>query len=252
MCPRALAYSCNCAVAHWAERFRAGELQESLGRYGLQTEGEVRDVRLPALGEENIRLSAEELLRAYRRLRISDAVRAGMCGAVSFGTAQRAALPQVSVAGKTGQRGNHGRRRTGGLVCGIRSQPAAGSDGGGDGGGRIGRIGCGSAGARSDGPVFRGSGLRLLLVMVVAVAAFGQQTYKVQLPDRRLVEMSAEEYVTAVVAGEAGVLQSGEARKATAVAAADLWIPDARAACGAGIRFLLHDTLSESIGGNSE
>ena len=106
--PRALAYSCNCAVAHWAERFRAGELQESLGRYGLQTEGEVRDVRLPALGEENIRLSAEELLRAYRRLRISEAVRAGMCGAVSFGTAQWAALPHVSVAGKTGSGGTMG------------------------------------------------------------------------------------------------------------------------------------------------
>ena len=56
-------------------------------------------------------------------------------------------------------------------------------------------------------------------MLVVAAAAFGQQTYNVQLPDRRVVEMNAEEYVTAVVAGEAGVLQSREARKAMAVAA---------------------------------
>ena len=102
---RALAYSCNCAVAHWAQRFRTGELADSLARYGLQPEGDARDVRLLALGEEGIRVSAEELLAAYRRLRILDAVRAGMCGAVRFGTAQWAALPHISVAGKTGSGG---------------------------------------------------------------------------------------------------------------------------------------------------
>ena len=102
---RALAYSCNCAVAHWAERFRSNELAAALARQGLRTDGAVGDVRLLALGEEGIRVSAEELLAAYRRVRILDAVRTGMCGAVTFGTAQWAALPHLSVAGKTGSGG---------------------------------------------------------------------------------------------------------------------------------------------------
>ena len=109
---RALAYSCNCAVAHFAERFRSGELSRSLQRSGLA--GFVRngltgpDCILQALGEEGVQVTAWEMLGAYRRLanRVAERVVApvieGLEGAVEFGTARAAWLDGIRVAGKTG------------------------------------------------------------------------------------------------------------------------------------------------------
>ncbi len=81
---RAIAYSCNCAVAHFAQRFSPGELSQFLVRFGLssvtgllsgpEAAGLVRsglagpDCELQALGEEGVRVTPLELLMAYRRL----------------------------------------------------------------------------------------------------------------------------------------------------------------------------------------
>jgi penicillin-binding protein 2 len=121
---RAIAYSCNCAVAHFAERFRPGELLKILERNGLasvtgllpgvEAAGFVRDgLRGPAcllqsLGEEGVQVTALELLSAYRRLanRVNEKIFApileGLEGAVEFGTAQAARLDRIRIAGKTG------------------------------------------------------------------------------------------------------------------------------------------------------
>lgn len=109
---RAIAYSCNCAVAHFAQRFDPGELARLLPPEllsdGLSPAVSPVDRQLQALGETRIAVSALGLLAAYRRLalRISDPVCApileGLEGAVEFGTAQAARLNQLRVAGKTG------------------------------------------------------------------------------------------------------------------------------------------------------
>ena len=60
--------------------------------------------------------------------------------------------------------------------------------------------------------------MRFLVALALAGVALGQASYKVQLSNGRVVELPPEEYVIAAVAGEAGVFQSPEARKAMAVA----------------------------------
>jgi len=120
---RALAYSCNCAVAYFAQRFEGGELAEYLRRGGLcsrtglltgeEATGRVDDAagprrQLQALGEAGVYVTPLELLAFYRRLalragerRMSSIVE-GLEGAVEFGTAQAARVAGVRVAGKTG------------------------------------------------------------------------------------------------------------------------------------------------------
>jgi penicillin-binding protein 2 len=116
---RAIAYSCNCAVAHFAGRFEGGELARYLLRYGLcsgtgllsgwEAVGRVEPVAagaasaLQALGEESVSVTALELLAAYRRLaRRGGPILEGLEGAVEFGTARGAQVEQRKVAGKTG------------------------------------------------------------------------------------------------------------------------------------------------------
>jgi penicillin-binding protein 2 len=116
----ALAYSCNCFVAHFAERFALGELPLALGRYGLvsrtgwfgatEAAGEIHpvDERLQAIGEDGIAVTPAGLAMAYRRLALSTGrgilapVLAGLEEAVEYGTAQRARVDGWKVAGKTG------------------------------------------------------------------------------------------------------------------------------------------------------
>ena len=116
----ALAYSCNCFTAHFAERFSPGELAAYLVRCGLSSqtgwlgdrEGSGRIERatnreaqqLQAIGEGGVLVTAAEMALAYRRLALSgpDAIRKGLEGAVEFGTAQRARVAGAGVAGKTG------------------------------------------------------------------------------------------------------------------------------------------------------
>ena len=116
----ALAYSCNCFVAHFAARFAPGELAAALVRCGLSSRsgwfgdregsGQVERAasrdgqQLQAIGEGGVLVTAAEMALAYRRLAVSapDAIRNGLEGAVRFGTAQRAQAAGASVAGKTG------------------------------------------------------------------------------------------------------------------------------------------------------
>jgi cell division protein FtsI/penicillin-binding protein 2 len=132
----ALAYSCNCFVAHAAERFDPGELSRELRRVGFasrtgliaspEASGTVAAattldaVRLQAIGEAGILVTPLELALGYRNLAMESGtsqmlpVLAGMEGAVEFGTAQRARIigakpgvkPGATVAGKTGSTRN--------------------------------------------------------------------------------------------------------------------------------------------------
>lgn len=111
----ALAYSCNCFVAHAAERFDPGELSQKLERFGFSTVSAATTldaVRLQAIGEAGILVTPLELALAYRTLAMESGTRemlpvlAGLEGAVEFGTAQRARLDGVAVAGKTGSTRN--------------------------------------------------------------------------------------------------------------------------------------------------
>jgi penicillin-binding protein A len=115
----AIAYSCNCYVAHVAERFETGELARSLDRFGLgsrtgffgaeEAAGRIRpsasdEQRIQALGEQNVEVTTVELAMAYRLLALNAAkpVLEGLEGAVEFGTAQNARIANARVAGKTG------------------------------------------------------------------------------------------------------------------------------------------------------
>jgi cell division protein FtsI/penicillin-binding protein 2 len=112
----AIAYSCNCFVAHYASRFRAGELTAEMEQWGLgsrtnwfgEREGAGRVWNAPAplqaLGEDGVLVTPAALAMAYCRLasRAAPAVLAGMTDAVVFGTAQRAQVTGLKVAGKTG------------------------------------------------------------------------------------------------------------------------------------------------------
>jgi peptidoglycan glycosyltransferase len=102
----ALAYSCNCYVAHMAERFAPGELSRELQSYGLDASSATTPdaVRLQAIGEGGIQVTPLGLAHAYRRLALNaaDPVITGMEEAVDFGTAQFANVPGMKIAGKTG------------------------------------------------------------------------------------------------------------------------------------------------------
>ncbi len=115
----AIAYSCNCFVAHVAQRFAPGELAGTLERAGFThgiraAQGDA--MRLQALGEDGVLASAADLAGAYRWLALHAAppVLTGLEGAVEYGTAQLARVagaPGVAAAGKTGSvrtaAGNH-------------------------------------------------------------------------------------------------------------------------------------------------
>jgi peptidoglycan glycosyltransferase len=112
----AIAYSCNCFVAHYASRFRPGELAPEMERWGLasrtnwfgerEAAGRVwnRAAPLQALGEDGVLVTPASLAMAYCRLasRAAPAVLAGMADAVEFGTARRAQVAGLKVSGKTG------------------------------------------------------------------------------------------------------------------------------------------------------
>ncbi len=120
----ALAYSCNCYVAHMAERFEPGELSHDLEGFGLTsrtglipsaeasgtiaTSTSLDATRMQAIGEAGVLMTPLELAIAYRQLARNIAapemqpILAGLEGAVEYGTAQGARVAGTTVAGKTG------------------------------------------------------------------------------------------------------------------------------------------------------
>jgi cell division protein FtsI/penicillin-binding protein 2 len=101
----ALAYSCNCFVAHAAARLEPGELSRLLRPFALYPqpcEGERQQMQ--SIGEFGIAVTPEALLRAYAQLsaRTEPPILAGLEGAVEFGTAQLARISWAKLAGKTG------------------------------------------------------------------------------------------------------------------------------------------------------
>ena len=103
----ALAYSCNAFTAHVAERFEPGELARGLERFGIgrtQPAATPEASQLQALGEERVLVNSMELAQAYRQIALGGepAILGGLRDAVEFGTAQRAAVAGLAVAGKTG------------------------------------------------------------------------------------------------------------------------------------------------------
>lgn len=111
----AIAYSCNCFVAHMAERLRseelAGELERAGFGLGVRRAAGPDSLRLQALGEEGVLATTAGLALAYRTLALTalPPILAGLEGAVDYGTAQLARVAGVKVAGKTGSvRGSDG------------------------------------------------------------------------------------------------------------------------------------------------
>jgi penicillin-binding protein 2 len=120
----ALAYSCNCFVAHFADRFESGELAANLERAGLasltgllgssEVSGRILPARgveanrLQALGEERVLITPAELAMGYRSLARGvgraeiEPILAGLEDAVEYGTGQLARVEGLQVAGKTG------------------------------------------------------------------------------------------------------------------------------------------------------
>jgi cell division protein FtsI/penicillin-binding protein 2 len=102
----AIAYSCNCFVAHCAARFAPQDLARELDAWGI--DARPATVELQALGEEGVTASPARLAAAYARLasRAAESVKAGMADAVEYGTAQRVRVAGLAIAGKTGSARN--------------------------------------------------------------------------------------------------------------------------------------------------
>ncbi|SPE39153.1 Penicillin-binding protein, transpeptidase [Candidatus Sulfopaludibacter sp. SbA3] len=103
----ALAYSCNAFTARVAGRLGPGELARGLERFGIgrtQAAATREATQLQALGEEGVLVTPMELALAYLQIAVGGerAILDGLKDAVEFGTAQRAAVPGLVVAGKTG------------------------------------------------------------------------------------------------------------------------------------------------------
>ena len=122
----AIAYSCNCFVAHFAERFGAGELATNLERAGLasatglsgaaEVAGRIDHTggseanRLQALGEERVRVTPAGLAMGYRWLALRSAapemapILEGLEDAVEYGTGATGARGGLEGGGQDRER----------------------------------------------------------------------------------------------------------------------------------------------------
>ena len=122
----ALAYSCNCFVAHAAEQFKPGELAQELAGSALASRtswfgndeaiGTIRPgvgpnaQRVQSLGEDGILVTTAGLAAAYRLLALKinlpamQPILAGLEGAVEFGTAQNALVSGAASGGRSAEK----------------------------------------------------------------------------------------------------------------------------------------------------
>lgn len=99
----ALIYSCNFYFANLAQAIEPGRLAEVLRGFGFvlsKAPQSQEDRQLAALGEFGVTTTPMDLARAYARL--ATVGEPGLREAVEVGTAQRAAVAGLAVAGKTG------------------------------------------------------------------------------------------------------------------------------------------------------
>jgi cell division protein FtsI/penicillin-binding protein 2 len=129
----AIAYSCNSWFAQLAAHMSAGQLDDGLRSYGLtvtRTPATLEQRQLLVLGLEDIRVTPMQLAEAYRTLALQLSgnqlapVQAGLLDSVNYGMAHNAAVPGVTLAGKTGTASNPGSSATHGLFVGILYSPA--------------------------------------------------------------------------------------------------------------------------------
>lgn len=115
----ALAYSCNYWFATVGKRLERARYMTLLRQYGFWVTG-AATTDLMALGEDGVTVTPLALAKAYRRLAQSAAADStidpdlaeGLLGAVEYGTAQLAAVPDLRVAGKTGTTASPNRMTT--------------------------------------------------------------------------------------------------------------------------------------------
>src|ERR1039457_4275875 len=99
----ALGYSCHAVTARVAGRFEPRGLERfEIGRTQAAATREAS--QLQALGEERVLVNPMELAQAYLQIALGGdpAILGGLADAVEFGTAQRAAVAGLAVAGKSG------------------------------------------------------------------------------------------------------------------------------------------------------
>jgi stage II sporulation protein D len=116
----ALGYSCNEWFASMAQRLDPVKFAQRLSSFGFETETAISAEHrsLQAMGEYGVRVTPAGLLDAYRTLlRLRSEARyapvfGGMEDAVEYGTGQWAAVPGLKVAGKTGTTANASRTDT--------------------------------------------------------------------------------------------------------------------------------------------
>ncbi|HBY62229.1 MAG TPA: hypothetical protein DEH78_20605 [Solibacterales bacterium] len=204
----ALAYSCNSYFKELSQRIDPGSYARTLTKYNINpaAAATLEQRQAQAIGEGGERVTPMQLAESYRRLAqlTPTPVLDGLIGAVKYGTARLAAAPGMDVAGKTGTATADDLSYTHGWFAGWA--PARNPE----------------------------------IVVVVFVekgqggpdaAPIARRVFEAWRPPVRVrlywkskpgagptVSLSREEYVAAVLAGEAGAFKSDESLKAMAVA----------------------------------
>jgi cell division protein FtsI/penicillin-binding protein 2 len=123
----ALAESCNTYFAELARRFSSTALETALRETRLPhrplDSATPEERELAVLGLSGVMVTPEELARAYRDLASSfeagGPVERGLAGSVSYGMANAAAVPGMTILGKTGTAKNPGESWTHGWFAGV-------------------------------------------------------------------------------------------------------------------------------------
>ncbi len=224
----ALAYSCNHYFTTAAQRLSPAELARALRPAGRVTQADTPEqLALQAIGEANVQVSPHGLAEAWRALALRltrkpelAPVLRGLEACTRYGTARLVAVPGLDIAAKTGTgtapegyshawlAGFAPARDPRVVVVVYLERGQGGADAA-----PVAREVFRAWAARTGNAEPRASSLRS-----------EPQRYRVRLywasrRDGDIVTLSAEDYVAAVLAGEATVLKSNEALKAMAVAA---------------------------------